>query len=119
MMSLPASQQRALARIEQTLVAEDVALGLRFEVFARLTRDDAMPWTEQVPGRRHRFRRPAMMVPLIVIGLVGLLAASWLLPNRQDCPPGSMAAARNTSSASPAARCHPGPSARLGQIPMR
>ncbi len=118
MMSLPASQQRALDRIEQTLVADDPGLGLRFAIFTRLARGDPMPGTEQVPGRLQRFLRPAIMLPLMVISLAALLAASWLLPSREGCPAGPKAAAHSMSPVSRAARCQPGPSARLGQVRM-
>jgi len=119
MIRLPASRQRALDRIEQSLAAEDPDLGLRFALFTRLTRDETMPGTEQVPGRLQRIRRPAIVPPLIVIGLVALLAASWLIPIRQYCLAGPVAAAHNTSSASRAARCHSGPPTRLSHLPIR
>jgi hypothetical protein len=77
MMSLPARQQRTLNRIEQTLVAEDPGLGLRFGVFTSLTVDEEMPGTERVPGRLRRFRRAGMAPPLMMIGL---LAVSWPIP---------------------------------------
>jgi hypothetical protein len=57
MMRLPGCQQRALDRIEQELVAEDPGFGLRFAFFARLTRYEAIPLTEQVPGRLQRVLR--------------------------------------------------------------
>jgi hypothetical protein len=82
MMSLPGCQQRTLDRIEQTLVAEDPGLGLRFAVFTRLTRHEAIPGTEYVLGG---LQRPAMILPLMVISLVALLAVSWLIPSRQLC----------------------------------
>jgi hypothetical protein len=69
MMSLPAFQRRALHRIEQTLAAEDPSLRLRFAVFARLTRHEAMPRTEQLPRRSRRFLRRATTPPLMVISL--------------------------------------------------
>jgi hypothetical protein len=118
-MSLPGSRQRALDRIEHTLVAEDPGLGLRFAVFTRLTRDDAMPGTEQVPGRLQRLLRPAIMLPLLIIGSVALLAAGWLLPSRQGCAPGPKVAAHSMLPVSRAARCQPGPSTRLDQMPIR
>jgi hypothetical protein len=58
-MSLPARQQQALDRIEQTLVAEEPRLGSLFAVFTRLTRHEAMPGTEQVASRLRRLLRPA------------------------------------------------------------
>jgi hypothetical protein len=83
MMSLPACRQRALNRIEQTLVAEDPGLGSRFALFNRLTLDKEMPGTEQVPGRLQRLLRAAVMPPPMMISLLALLAASWLTPSGQ------------------------------------
>jgi hypothetical protein len=83
MMSLPGCQQRALDRIEQALVAEDPRLGLRFAFFTRLTRHEAMPETEQVPGPLQRSLRRAVILPPLAISLVSLLAGSWLMPSRQ------------------------------------
>jgi hypothetical protein len=59
-MRLSGRQQQALDPIEQTLVAEDPGLGSRFAVFTRLTRHEAMPGTEQVPGPKQRFVRRAV-----------------------------------------------------------
>ena len=67
-MSLPGSQKRALGGIEETLLADDLRLGSLFAIFTRLTRHEAMPWTERVeagpwqrvrpaPGGRHRSDR--------------------------------------------------------------
>ena len=110
MMSLPGGRQRALNRIEQTLVAEDPGLGLRFAVFTGLTRHEAMPGTEQVQSRLQRLLGPATRLPLIVvISLVGLLAGRWLIPSGQACPAGLDASAHSLSTASRAARCQPGP----------
>jgi hypothetical protein len=104
-MRLPGCQQRALDRIEQALVAEDPGLGLRFAFFARLTRYEAVPLTEQVPGRLQRIRRRVIVLPLLGISLPAVLAASWLIPSRQACPAGPNAAANTVPSLSHAARC--------------
>jgi hypothetical protein len=119
MMRLPGRQQRALDRIEQTLVAEDPGLGSRFAVFTRLTRHEAMPGTEQVPARKQRFGHRAVTLPLIVICLVALVAASWLTPSSQACPAGQKAAAPGMSPLSRAARCQPGPAIKLDTMRMR
>ena len=118
MMGLPACQQRALGRIEQTLVAEDPGLGLRFAVFARLTRHEAMPGTEQMPSRLQRFLRPALMLPLMLVSLVAVLAGGWLIPSGQACPAGTRAATRSIASVSHPARCQPGPAIKLDPMPM-
>lgn len=73
-MSLHASRQRALDRIEHTLVAEDPGLGLRFAVFTRLTRDDAMPGTEQVQGR---LQRPFNQARPDAHTLIGFARRTW------------------------------------------
>lgn len=118
MMSLPARRQRALDRIEQTLVAEDPGLGSSFAFFTRLTRHEAMPETEQVPRRPGRVARRVIVLPLLAISLAALLAANWLIPRRQTCPAGPNAAAHTLSSLSRAARCQPGPSVKLATMPM-
>src|ERR1700722_13025479 len=113
-MSLPGSMQRALGRIEQTLVAEDPGLGLRFAVFTRLTRHDTLPGTEQLPGRLQRFARPAIILPLMVGTPAALLTATWLLPGRQPSPPaGTNVAARVMSPASRTASCSLGAAIKL------
>ena len=115
-MSLPAFRRRALGRIEQTLVAEDPGLGLRFAVFAKLTRHEAMPGTEQISGRLQRFLRPAIVLPLVLVSLVAILilAAGRLTPSEQACPADASPAARTLPSLSRAARCQhvPGNPAR-------
>lgn len=118
-MSLPGCRQRALDRIEQALAAEDPGLGLRFAVFSRLTRHEAMPGTEQVPGRLPRFLRRVVILPLIGISLATLLAASWLIPDTgHACPAGPNVAAYNLPSLSRAARCQPGPVIKLDTMPL-
>jgi len=118
MTSQPGRQQRALDRIGQRLVAEDPGLGLRFEFFARLTRHEAVPATEQVPRRPRRVLRRAVVLPLVVISLLALLAASGLTPSRPTCAAGTHVAATAMPTASHAARCQPGRAINLGQVGM-
>jgi hypothetical protein len=118
MMSLPACRQRALDRIGQELAAEDPDLGLRFAFFTRLTRHEAIPLTEQVPGPLQRFLRRAILLPLLAISLVSLVAASWLMPGRQPCPARQNAAAHTLSSLSRAAGCEPGPAIKADTMPV-
>jgi Protein of unknown function (DUF3040) len=116
MMSLPGRQQRTLDQIGQALVAEDPGLGSRFAFFARLTRHEAIPENEQVPGHLGR----AILVPLLAIGLAALMAATWLIPGRgQACPAGTHAAAHNLSSLGHSAHCQPGPAIGLSTMPVR
>ncbi len=117
-MSLPGRRQRALNRIGQTLVAEDPGLGLRFAFFTMLTRHEAMPGTEQVPGRGHQAMLRAIVLPLVVISLLALLAASGLIPTPQTCPAGAHAAAAGMLSESHAAHCQRGPAIKLDTMPM-
>src|SRR5271166_485720 len=89
MVSLPCCRQRALDRIGQTLVAEDPGLGLRFAVFTRLTRNEMIPQTEQVPRRLRRVLRRAIVLPLVLVSLLALLAASVLISSRPACTVGA------------------------------
>ncbi len=50
-MSLPPTQERILTKIEGRLKASDPQLSSRFVMFARLVRDEAMPWAEQIRPR--------------------------------------------------------------------
>ncbi|HEY2077834.1 MAG TPA: hypothetical protein VGH53_15995 [Streptosporangiaceae bacterium] len=117
MMRLPGWQQRALDRIEQALVAEDPGFGLRFAFFARLTRYEAIPLTEQVPGRLQRVLRRVIVFPLLGISLAAVLAASWLIASRQACSAGPNAAATTVPSLSHAAHCRPGPAIMANPMP--
>ncbi len=107
-MSLPGCRQRALDGIERALVAEDPRLGVRFAFFTMLTRHEAIPATERAPDRLPRLLRRAMIIPLIAVSLAALLAASWLIPGReQACTAGSDVAAHSLPSLGRAARCQP------------
>ena len=112
-MRLPGREQRALDRIEQALAAEDPRLGVRFAFFTVLTRHEAIPGTEQAPGRRQRFLRRALLPPL----LAAMLAASWLTPSGQACPAGLTMAAHALSSLRHATRCQSGPAIRPDTMP--
>ncbi len=117
-MMLPGRQQRALERIEQTLVTEDPGLGLRFAVFTRLTQHEAIPGTEQAPHRLQQVLRRAAILPLVLISLLGLVAASGLLLSRHACPVGTHTPASGMSSDSTAARCQPDPAIKQDQVRM-
>jgi hypothetical protein len=111
-MRLRVGRRRALHRIEQSLVAEDPRLGSLFAVFTRLTLHEALPGIEQVTGRLRRLLRPAAVVPLTLLALVGMLAATWLIPGGHACPT-TPAATGHSLSVSRTARCQPGPAMRL------
>jgi Protein of unknown function (DUF3040) len=119
MMGRPGSQQRTLDRIEQSLVADDPALGLRFAFFARLTRHEAIPLTEEVPRRPQGFLRRVIVLPLLGITLAAVLAVSWLSTSRPECPALPNVAAHTLTSPSRATHCQPGPAINRGPMPMR
>jgi Protein of unknown function (DUF3040) len=98
MMRLPGCQQRALDRIEQALVAEDPGFGLRFVFFARLTRYEAIPLTEQVPGRLQRVLRRVIVFSLLGISLAAVLVASWLIAQASRAAPGRTLTGRRARS---------------------
>jgi len=87
-MSLPASQQRALNQIEETLADDHPGLGPLFAMFTRLTGHEPMPVTERVTVRRWRRMRPAV-VTLVGLAMAtgALLTLSLLLPDPQVCIP--------------------------------
>jgi hypothetical protein len=96
-MSLPGRQQRVLDRIEHSLLACAPHLVSMFVMFTALTKDEAMPWWEELssgpspfPGRRNRSARPgrrrrtatgaraarphATRLPAIMLVMITLLA---------------------------------------------
>jgi hypothetical protein len=76
-MSLPASEERVLTRIEQMLLARDPRLKSLFAIFTRLTGQEAMPVTEQLQPRRWRLHKgPVIAIALAVV--VGVLVATSL-----------------------------------------
>ena len=109
-MSLPAAQQRILVKIEGGLRASDPALSSRFVIFGRLTRDEAMPWLEQikprpdadrllpiVPLARREYRRPAapvralFLLPTALTAMLCALAISIGFPGSHRGTPNSKA----------------------------
>ena len=118
-MSLPGSQRRALDRIEHNLAAEDPGLGMRFAFFTMLTREEAMPENERVPGHWERFVRRTVLLPLLTVGLVALVAAGWLAHSRPACSTGMHAAASGARPSTGAMRCQPGPASKPAANPMR
>jgi|HubBroStandDraft_3_1064219.scaffolds.fasta_scaffold336660_2 hypothetical protein len=90
-MSLPASQQRALDQIEKTLADDHPGLGPLFATFTRLFGQEPMPVTERVTAQPRRLPWQRRMWP-IVAGVVGLAVAtvvlftlSLTLPSRPGC----------------------------------
>jgi hypothetical protein len=93
-MGLPASQRRALIRIEKTLADDHPSLGPLFAVFTRLTGHEAMPVTERVTARPWRWHRRMWPGGVTVVGLAmatgALLTLSLMLPGPQMCAPGTV-----------------------------
>lgn len=114
-MSLPASQQRILVKIEGGLRASDPALSSRFVIFGRLTRDEAMPLPEQIKPRpiadrllpvvtvaRRVYRRPAararalMLLPAAITAMLCALAISVGFPGGHRGAPSPKVRVENT-----------------------
>jgi hypothetical protein len=93
MMSLPASQQRALDLIEKTLADDHPSLGPMFAIFTTLVDQEAMPVTERVTARAWRLRWLRRVSPTVatLVGLAMATAALFtiglLLPSPQVCAP--------------------------------
>ncbi len=117
-MRLRGGPQRALDRIGHSLAAEDPGLGMLFAFFTMLTREEAMPLNERVPGHRERFLRRAVLLPLLTVGVVALVAAGWLAHSRPECSTGMHAAAVGARPSTGAMRCQPGPASKPAAIPV-
>jgi hypothetical protein len=93
-MSLPASQQRALNRIEKTLADDQTGLGPLFAIFTRLTSHEAMPLTERVTTRPWQWQRRMRPGVAVIVGLAmatgALLTLSLMAPGPQVCAPGTV-----------------------------
>jgi hypothetical protein len=105
-MSLSLGQRRVLQHTEKTLLAEDPPLGSLFDVFNKLTRHDEMPDTEQVTAVRwQRLRHPAVVIPIAVAILLGMLLLSTLIRVGQACDANSAKAGRSQQASGPATAC--------------
>jgi Protein of unknown function (DUF3040) len=107
-MSLPASEERALTRIEQTLVARDPRLKSIFAIFTRLTVQEAMPAIEQLRRRPWWRPQPGAVVVLAVAVLVGMIVIGSLGSARACIPARSSASAGAQPSAIAATAMVPG-----------
>jgi hypothetical protein len=109
-MSLPATQQRILVKIEGGLRESDPALSSRFVMFTRLTRGEAMPGIEQIKPRliadrlqpvvtvaRRVSRRPAarvralLLLPAALTAMLCALAISVGFPGTHRGTPAAKA----------------------------
>lgn len=106
-MSLPAGQQRALIRIEKTLLADDPRFGSLFTIFTRLTRHQAMPDIELVKPTRWHSLRPFLAIAIALLAVVSALTLSLPSPRRPICM--ISAAARHSYSSGETTGCPPGP----------
>ena len=90
-MSLPASQQRALDQIEKTLADDHPGLGPLFATFTKVVGQEPMPVTERVAAQPRRLPWRRRMWPTVagVVGLalvtVVLFTLSLTLPSRPGC----------------------------------
>src|ERR1700722_17417778 len=93
-MSLPASQRRALNQIEKTLADDHPGLRPLFAIFTRLVDHEAMPVAEQVTAPRWRWRRRLRPGVAAVVGLAmaagALLALSLMVSSPQLCAQGTV-----------------------------
>ena len=105
-MSLPARQQRALDRIEKTLLADDPRFGSLFAIFTRLTWHEAMPGIELVKARRWHSLGPFAAIATALIAVASVLMLTLLTPRRPICL--TSAAAGYSYSSGQTAGCLPG-----------
>jgi hypothetical protein len=104
-MSLPASEQRALNRIEETLQAGDPRLRSLFMMFTRLTRHEAMPSTEQVNGRLRTSLLRTIAIPIALAAILSGLILSSSASGRNACV---IQAGSHSQVSSPMSGCLPG-----------
>jgi Protein of unknown function (DUF3040) len=84
-MNLPASEQRALDRIQEALHAGDPRLRSLFMIFTRLTRHEAMPSTEQVSARLWSSLLRTTAIPIVLAAILSGLILGSLAPARKAC----------------------------------
>jgi hypothetical protein len=97
-MSLHASEQRALNRIEETLHAGDPRLRSLFMIFTRLTRHEAMPGTEQVSARLWISLLRTIAIPIVLAAILSGLILSSLAPARNGCVTPARSHSQSSSS---------------------
>ena len=115
-MSLPASEQRALNRIEETLQVVDPRLRSLFMIFTRLTRQEAMSSTEQVNARPWSSLLRTIAIPVALAAVLSGLILSSLAPARDACVTAARSHSRSSSSMS---GCLPGPAIVQGRLFVR
>ena len=110
-MSLPASEQRALDRIEETLQAGDPRLRSLLMIFTRLTQHEAMPSTEQVNARLRVSLIRKIAIPIALAAILSGLVLNSLAPGRNAC----VTQARSHGHSSSPTNCLPGPAMGQGR----
>jgi len=124
-MSLPASQQRVLDAIENTLNKREPRLASMFAMFARLTSHEAVPRLESLDTRpwwsprRYRLRAHLRALVLIPVAAALVVTAVVLGMNQSRLPCSSPVVVRGPLTEQTHARtCPTVPEARiLGQVP--
>ena len=84
-MSLTASEQRVLTRIEEALLSRDPCFRSLFAIFTRLTRHESMPAIEQL--RRRRWHPPTGAVILFAIALIASVIVLGSVASANGCGP--------------------------------
>jgi hypothetical protein len=107
MMSLPVCQQRALDKIEKTLLTGDPRFGSLFAIFTRLARHEPMPRIELVKPGRWQSLRPFAAIAIALIAVLSVLMLGVLAPRRPTCV--TAAAARHSYPSGQKTGCLPGP----------
>jgi hypothetical protein len=107
MMSLPVCQQRALDKIEKTLLTGDPRFGSLFAIFTRLARHEPMPGIELVKAGRWQSLRPFAASAIAVIAVLSVLMLGLLTPSRPMCV--TSAAAWHSYPSGQETGCRPGP----------
>lgn len=91
-MSLTASEQRALAKIERVLQAREPRLRSLFATFTSLTWQEGLPAREQLQRRRWRPRSIAA-APVTLLLIVAIIAVGALSASTRACGPARPTAA--------------------------
>jgi len=108
------SQRQILYRTEKSLLADDPSLGSLFAIFTRLTRQDAMPASEQtVPMRRHSRKLVIATALIALIAVLSGVAFISLAPSPHRC--GAPSTSVQRQSVTQGTSCLPGPALVRGR----
>lgn len=120
----PPAEQRALDRIEKTLLDSDRPLRTMYAIFGAITQYDAMPATERIPARpspriRALLRPPVLLRTAVITAFtLAAIVLSLLAARQQPCPQlrAAVPAHAQPLRAGPRAPC---PARQPGQRPGR